>query len=108
MNGPGKWYDTPERSNEDVPKGLLNCIFADSVADLKTIVDRILDPADWLDAKFVGLRLAPAWGVFSRFGLDAKDPKVLLAAAEEIKRLPSHCKLGLHMHFASSKTGPRQ
>lgn len=45
---------------------------------------------------------------FSRFGLDANDPKVLLAAAEEIKRLPARCKLGLHMHFASSKTGPRQ
>jgi len=108
MNGPGKWYDTPERANEIVPKGPLNSIFADSVADLKTIVDRILDPVDWLDAKFVGVRFAPSWGVLSRFGLDVKDPKVLLSAAEQIKRLPPRCKLGVHMHFASSKTGPRQ
>jgi len=108
FNGPGKWYDTPERVNEDVPPGILNCIFADSVADLKTIVDRIVDPADWLNAKYVGIRFAPAWGIVSRFGLDPNDPTVLLAAAEQIKRLPARCNLGLHMHFASSKTGPRQ
>jgi len=108
MNGPGKWYDTAERAHETIPAGQLNCIFADSVADLKTIVDRILDPVDWLDAKFVGVRFAPSWGILSRFGLDAGNPKVLLSAAEHIKRLPQRCKLGLHMHFASSKTGPRQ
>ena len=108
MNGPGKWYDTPARRSEPMPDAGLRCLFADSIADLTTIVDRVLDSDDWLAADFIGVRFAPVWVATSRFGLDSKDPRVLRAAAEQIKRLPEDQQFGLHMHFASSKVGPVQ
>ena len=110
MNGPGKWYGdvSGPRSTETKPASALRCLFADSVVDLKTIVDRLLDPTDWLQAEIVGVRFSPVWVSNSRFGLDCKDPRVLAKAAEQLKRLPSCIKIGVHMHFAASKLGVEQ
>lgn len=104
LNGPGKWYDV--RSDKMILSEPLFAIFADSLADLKTIVDRILDPKDWLKTKVMGLRLSPFWPVTSRFGMSLRKPEMLLAVAEQLRRLPRDVELGLHFHFASSKLGP--
>jgi diaminopimelate decarboxylase len=110
MNGPGKWYGdmSGPRSTDPKPTSALRCLFADSLADLKTIVERIADPADWLDAEIVGVRFSPVAVTGSRFGMNCKDPKVLLAAAELVGQLPARVKVGLHMHFAASTLGVEQ
>lgn len=108
MNGPGKRHDKGPKLNTEPLNGGLRCLFADSVADLTTIVDRVLDPKDWLEAEFIGVRFSPAWVTKSRFGVDAKDPRVLELVAEQLRRLPKTLELGFHLHFASSTLGPPQ
>jgi len=80
-------------------------IFADSLAELTDLVDKVLDPVHWLSAEIVGVRFAAAGLVESRFGLRTDCPKVLAAAAREMARLPEGVKLGVHFHFASSTVG---
>jgi hypothetical protein len=61
MNGPGKWYGdmSGPRSTDVKPVSALRVLFADSLADLTTIIDRINDPEDWLDVEIVGVRFSP-------------------------------------------------
>ena len=87
----------------------LGGIYADSLADLDLIMQRVQDPDDWLGANLVGIRFSPSMCVDSRFGLDANDPLVLQQAAKLIKNCDSDLSLGLHFHFAmtNSATGLR-
>ena len=104
LTGPGKFYDiVPE--GERTISGPLRAIFADSLADLKGIVSRVLDPCDWLDCHTIGVRWMPARQVRSRFGLDPKDMKLVLAVAAIIAALPANIGVGMHFHFASSTLG---
>ena len=105
LTGPGKFYDVSGGPNPRPLSGCLRAIFADSLADLKIIVNRILDPTDWLDCNIVGVRWIPSWQVISRFGLDPKDPKMVSAAAEILNKLPENKGIGMHFHFASSTVG---
>jgi len=110
MNGPGKWYGdmSGPRSNDAKPTTALRCLFADSIADLETIVTRITDPEDWLDAEIIGCRFSPVAVTTSRFGMNCKDPQVLMKAAALLNQLPARVKVGVHMHFASSTLGLQQ
>jgi diaminopimelate decarboxylase len=110
LTGPGKFYDVvpKEATLGNASRGLpgpLRAIFADSLSDLRNIVHRVLDPNDWLDSSMIGVRWIPSWHRASRFGLDPKDPEVVLAAAEMISALPSSKEVGMHFHFASSNVG---
>lgn len=104
LTGPGKFYDVVSEGERTL-SGPLRAIFADSLADLKVIVSRVLDPCDWLDCNTIGVRWMPAWQVRSRFGLDPKDMKVVLSVAEIISSLPANKGVGMHFHFASSNLG---
>jgi diaminopimelate decarboxylase len=104
LTGPGKFYDIVPKG-ERILQGPLRAIFADSLSDLKEIVARVLDPCDWLDCATIGVRWMPAWHVRSRFGLDPKDMKLVLAVAEIISALPADKGVGMHFHFASSTLG---
>jgi diaminopimelate decarboxylase len=115
LTGPGKFWDcmgSTERAAEltaaQVSVGRVHAVFADSLADLQDIVQRLLDPTDPLDTEVVGLRWCPTFGVSSRFGLDCKDAKVVRAAAEAVRRLPDHFQLGMHLHHAPSVLGMRR
>jgi len=90
------------------PTTALRCLFADSIADLETIVARITDPQDWLDAEIIGCRFSPVAVTTSRFGMNCKDPQVLMKAAALLNQLPARVKVGVHMHFASSTLGLQQ
>lgn len=109
LTGPGKFWDNVPRG-EPMPSILskaapLRAVFADSLADLTRIVHCILDPAHWLNCEVVGVRFAAAWHVESRFGLDSRDPSVLLQAAQLLHSLPERIKIGTHFHHASSNLG---
>lgn len=126
LTGPGKWWDckspveraaelqeNQEKQQEQNYDSHLNgrklhAIFADSLADLKMIVQRLLDPADWLEAEEVGIRWVPLWGPASRFGLNCKDVKVVRQAAEVVAQLPLSYRLGMHFHHACSALGAEQ
>jgi diaminopimelate decarboxylase len=115
LTGPGKFWDcmgSTERAAElaaaQVSVGRVHAVFADSLADLQDIVQRLLDPTDPLGTEVVGLRWCPAFGVSSRFGLDCKDAKVVRAAAEAVRQLPEHFQLGMHFHHAPSALGIRR
>ena len=105
LTGPGKFW--VGRSHRHIPRGpmTLRAIFADSLADLRTIVTRVCDPEDDLCTTMVGVRFMPICGPRSRFGLDCSDPAVLLAAAHLIRLLPENIRLGVHFHYASSGPG---
>ena len=105
LTGPGKFYDLSGGPNPRPLSGPLRAIFADSLADLKTIMRRVRDPNDWLDCNILGVRWIPSWHVLSRFGLDPKDPDIVMAAAEIFKDLPEGKGVGMHFHFASSTVG---
>ena len=105
LTGPGKFYDISGAPNPRPLSGPLRAIFADSLADLKVIMKRVRDPNDWLDCNIVGVRWIPSWHVLSRFGLDPKDPDVVMAAADLLKDLPEGKGVGMHFHFASSTVG---
>ena len=108
VNGPGKLYNgynAAQIARVDAPLG---AVYADSLADLVTILRRIEDPHDWLKAKVVGVRLAPFWAVRSRFGIDTRDPDVLATAAELLNGLPEDVEIGFHQHYASSTVGVDQ
>lgn len=106
LTGPGKFWEG--RPNNDwrirtSPQPLhLRAIFADSLSDLRTIIERVCDPNDWLSTSMVGIRFSPVCGSSSRFGLDSSDPAVLLVAAQLIKSLPASMHIAIHFHFASS------
>jgi diaminopimelate decarboxylase len=115
LTGPGKFWDcmgSTERAAEltaaQVSVGRVHAVFADSLADLHDIVQRLLDPTDPLGTEVVGLRWCPAFGVSSRFGLDCQDAKVIRAAAEAVRRLPERFQLGMHFHHAPSVLGMRR
>jgi diaminopimelate decarboxylase len=109
LTGPGKfWEGRPNhdwRINTSLRPMKLRAIFADSLSDLRTVVQRVCDPNDWLFTSMVGIRFAPVCGPRSRFGLDSSDPAVLLAAAQIIKTLPVSMHIGIHFHYASSGPG---
>jgi diaminopimelate decarboxylase len=69
----------------------------------------LLDPADPLDAEIIGIRWAPIFDTYSRFGLDPQDTEVVQEAAEVIASLPRGAyRLGMHFHHASSALGGRR
>lgn len=104
LTGPGKFWDNQPKA--PLPKSPLHAIFADSIADLRNIVDRLLDPEDWLDTETIGVRFSnPGNGISSRFGIECNDLDTLETAALLISKLPEHIHLGVHFHFASSTTG---
>mmetsp|Transcript_26423 Transcript_26423/g.36365 ORF Transcript_26423/g.36365 Transcript_26423/m.36365 type:complete len:1107 (+) Transcript_26423:340-3660(+) len=106
LTGPGKFWDsTPHLAMPCTKATPLKGIFADSLADLKRIVARLLDPQDWLNCDVVGVRFCPAWVTDSRFGIDCRNPKCLAAAAKLLTSLPPHIQLGTHFHHASSNLG---
>lgn len=121
LTGPGKWWDcktSAERAVElqwlqthgdhSVGDRKFHAIFADSLADLKEIVHRLLDPSDWLDTDVMGIRWVPLWGPSSRFGLNCKDVQIVRQAAEVVGQLPSRYRLGMHFHHACSALGAEQ
>jgi diaminopimelate decarboxylase len=115
LTGPGKFWDrmgsteqAAELAAAQVSVGRVHAVFADSLADLQDIVQRLLDPTGPLDTEVVGLRWCPTFGVPSRFGLDCKDAKVINAAAEAVRRLPERFQLGMHFHHAPSVLGMRR
>ena len=105
VNGPGKLYDGYAEAHTTRVESALGAVYADSLADLETIVRRVKDPQDWLDARVIGLRLAPFWTIRSRFGIDSSDPEVLARAAQLLNKLPEDRRIGFHTHYASSVTG---
>ena len=106
LTGPGKFWDsTPHVAMPCTKTTPLKGIFADSLADLKRVVARLLDPQDWLNCEVVGVRFCPSWGADSRFGIDCRDPQCLDAAAKMLTSLPLHIQLGTHFHHASSNLG---
>jgi diaminopimelate decarboxylase len=111
LTGPGKWWDRLsafERAaqfNHAGPRKL-HAVFADSLADLRTIAARLLDPAHSLDADVIGIRWSPVSDRPSRFGLDPQDTEVVRGAAEVIASLPAgRFRLGMHFHHAASFMG---
>jgi diaminopimelate decarboxylase len=111
LTGPGKWWDrisAAERAAQFAYTGprRLHAVFADSLADLRTIAARLLDPAHPLDAEVIGIRWSPLSGRASRFGLDPQDTEIVRGAAEVIASLPAgRFRLGMHFHHASSVLG---
>jgi diaminopimelate decarboxylase len=83
-------------------KLMLGGIYADSLSDLRIILHRLNDSADWLGSHLVGIRFTPSVTVSSRFGIDAMDTLVVEQAASMIHEMPSHFSLGLHFHYAMS------
>lgn len=118
LTGPGKFWEGYLRENDDSqyvklssqPGGLhLAAIFADSLADLKRILQRINDPKDCLRADVVGIRFLPLGTVVaSRFGVDGSNPRLLRELTDLFVDLPADVKLGAHLHFASSAPGTGQ
>jgi diaminopimelate decarboxylase len=114
LTGPGKWWDRlspAQRAAQFQYEGprKLHAVFADSLADLRTIAARLLDPTDVLDAEVIGIRWAPIWGTESRFGLDPEDTEVVRDAAALIAGLPEgRFRLGMHFHHASSVLGGKR
>lgn len=110
LTGPGKFWEGYVKPTSLAVKqakslGLrLGVIFADSLADLITIMHRINDPGDFLKANVIGIRFQPL-GISSqsRFGIDSSDNVLLEKLAEFIKEnLPVGIALGVHFHYASS------
>lgn len=114
LTGPGKFWEAYNDPYEAYPVyeeckscagGLsLKAIFADSISDLKHILQRLNDPKDFLRAEIVGIRFQPlALPSRSRFGVDGSNPCVVQEIVKEIRtNLPKHVRLGAHLHFASS------
>lgn len=103
LTGPGKFWFGPD--TYEMPKQLhLRAIFADSLEDLKHIINLITEPNSWLQTKTIGVRLS--LGGKSRFGIDSNDPQTILDTAFCLKCLPNHIKIGFHFHHASSNLGP--
>lgn len=122
LTGPGKWWDTKSsaaraeelhrwddmqspRSPFAWPNRKFHAIFADSLADLQDIVQRLLDPNNDLETEVVGVRWTPLWGTSSRFGLNSKDVKIVSRAADLLRQLPDSCRVGMHFHHAASVLG---
>ncbi|RYG62504.1 hypothetical protein EON64_17745, partial [archaeon] len=110
LTGPGKFWEgytkpTCMTVKQAKSSGLkLGVIFADSLADLVTIVQRINNPDDFLKTEVVGIRFQPL-GISSqsRFGIDSTDNVLLEKMADYIQQhLPAHIALGVHFHYASS------
>jgi diaminopimelate decarboxylase len=115
LTGPGKFWDckgATERADElaaaQVSVGRVHAVFADSLADLQGIVQRLLDPTDPLGTEVVGLRWCPTFGVSSRFGLNCRDAEVVREAAEAVRQLPERFQLGMHFHHAPSVLAMRR
>jgi len=103
LTGPGKFWECEYIADPEPMR--LGSIFADSVADLRTILRRVKDPNDGLKADLVGVRLCVG-SEKSRFGIAAGNPAILGAVGELIKRhLAPGVKVGVHMHFAASAPG---
>ncbi len=99
LNGPAKWW--PARA-------AVRCraFFADSVAELESLLDRI-DAGFDLTAEVVGLRLS-ALGANSRFGERFACPDEVRRAAEHIAALRDRlgAAWGISFHHAESTLGP--
>eukprot|EP01031_Cornospumella_fuschlensis_P026784 gene26784-32363_t len=118
LTGPGKFWEAYERDERGVYEQLcgkaaglrLGGIYADSVADLQRILQRLADPTDFLRADTVGVRFQPLCAAAaSRFGVDGSDPQVLRALAALVReKLPKDVQLGAHFHFAASAPGTGQ
>ena len=113
LNGPGKWYDRPQKNQSSTPIKLL-AVIADSAEELEELTHnaaagRPLSPV--VDGKlqingatYIGVRLA-APGTGSRFGVDIGNPKLLQRVAIALQRLPAEQKTVFHFHYASSTLG---
>jgi len=107
LNGPAKWYtaDQPEALGPKPGDSPIYAVFADSLADLRTIVQVYSDNSHWLSARHIGVRFAPT-SATSRFGIQVfGDGEMLLEAAQLLSKLPNEVKIGVHFHYQCSTTG---
>ncbi|MGB7982982.1 MAG: hypothetical protein WCF36_19535 [Candidatus Nanopelagicales bacterium] len=98
LNGPGKWW--PGLPGQ--PKRLFGAVFADSLSDLATTMNRISDGD--VGTRTLGVRVRPE-GIDSRFGIPLHETRARHDVVAALQALSDDTRIGVHLHVAASNLG---